>query len=142
MVVVADAAMLSEANVKALGEAGYGFIIANRVGKMPHGLMAKIDAEGNNFANGQTFTVEEKIRKNSARAWRTVYHFSWKRYYRDQQNLNKQAQRAWDQADGRRPVKRDRFVKVSAANVSVNEDQLTTARKLQGIKGVCHQHRS
>lgn len=135
MVVVADAAMLSEANVKALDEAGYGFIIANRIGKMPHGLMAKIDAEGNNFANGQTFTVEEKIRKNSPRAWRTVYHFSWKRYYRDQQNLNKQAQRAWDQADGRRPVKRDRFVKVSAANVSVNEDQLATARKLQGIKG-------
>lgn len=135
MVVVADAAMLSEANVKALDEAGYGFIIANRIGKMPYGLMARIDAEGNNFQDGETFTVEEKIRKNSSRAWRTVYHYSWRRYYRDQQSLHKQAQRAWDQAEGRRPVKRDRFVKVSAANLSVNEEQLATARKLQGIKG-------
>lgn len=37
MVVVADAAMLSEANVKALDEADYGFIIATASARCPTG---------------------------------------------------------------------------------------------------------
>src|SRR5699024_7716448 len=40
IVVVADAGMLSYANCVALEQAGYQFIIASRVGKMPKGLQA------------------------------------------------------------------------------------------------------
>ncbi|MGO1550411.1 MAG: hypothetical protein ACTHWO_11460 [Nesterenkonia sp.] len=67
--------------------------------------------------------------------WRTVYHFSWKRYYRDQQNLNKQIFRAQDIAAGKRAIAKARFVTIQGKDIGINEADIERAKKLLGIKG-------
>ena len=135
IVVVADAGMLSQANCEALQDAGYQFIIASKVGKMPKGLKAHLEAVGDPVENGWTTSISEKLRTNSTKQWRTVYHFSWKRYYRDQQNLNKQIFRAQDIAAGKRAIAKARFVTIQGKDIGINEADIERAKKLLGIKG-------
>jgi hypothetical protein len=54
MVVVADAGMLSAANLNALEDAGFSFIVGSRISKAPYDLAEHFERHGNHFTDGQT----------------------------------------------------------------------------------------
>lgn len=56
LVVVADAGMLSAANLNALEDAGFSFIVGSRITKAPYDLAAHFERHGNHFADGQEST--------------------------------------------------------------------------------------
>jgi len=53
-VVVADAGMLSAANLLALEQAGFRFIVGSKTSKAPYDLTAHFQRYGNAFDDGQT----------------------------------------------------------------------------------------
>lgn len=136
IVVVADAGMLSYANCVALEAAGYQFIIASRVGKMPKGLQAHLDTlDKQQMTNGWTMSIQEQLRADSPKTWRTVYQFTTKRFNKDRRTLDKQIAKAQDIADGKRSMAKARFVSINGKNVGINQADIDRARTLQGIKG-------
>ncbi len=50
---VADAGMLSAANLNAIEDAGFSFIVGSRISKAPYDLAAHFERHGNDFADGQ-----------------------------------------------------------------------------------------
>ncbi len=136
LVVVADAGMLSAANLNAVEDAGFRFIVGSRTSSAPHDLTPHFERHGNAFADGQIIeTVRTMGTGAKARQRRVVWHYSFKRDKRDNLTLNKQIERAEKIADGSRPAKRDRFVTIDGKSVGVNWAQIEKARTWQGLKG-------
>ena len=153
MVVVADAGMLSTANLEAIDEAGLRFIVGSRVTKAPHDLAKHFHWHGTAFADGQvidTITTrrgapDPKRIKSRAEpiwdpeehpnAWRAVWQYSRKRAVRDGQTLTAQENRAVDIIEGHKPAKKARFVKTSGQQASLDTVSLDRARALVGLKG-------
>ena len=71
----------------------------------------------------------------NARQRRVVYHYSAKRDRRDNHTLDKQVERAQKIADGKRPLKKDRFVKLTGTRPAVDQVLVDRARQLAGLKG-------
>ncbi|MEZ5212116.1 IS1634 family transposase [Gordonia sp. PP30] len=135
VVVVADAGMLSAANLNALEEAGFDFIVGSRTGSAPRDLADHYDRVGNFFADGATVeTTREMGTGQAKRTRRVVWHYSRARERRDNITLNKQIERAQDIAEGRRPPKKDRFVSLGT-RPGVNWDAVEKAREYLGLKG-------
>jgi hypothetical protein len=136
IVVVADAGMLSAANLLALEQAGFNFIVGSKVSKAPYDLADHLERHGNAFDDGQTIeTTRVMGTGKDARTRRVVYHWSFKRYRHDIQAINAMLERAEAVADGKRPMKKDRFVKVTDADRSVDWDLVKRAQSLAGLKG-------
>lgn len=136
LVVVADAGMLSAANLNALEDAGFSFIVGSRISKAPYDLAEHFTAHGNALHDGETLESKRVMGVGAnARQRRVVYHYSGKRDRRDNHTLAKQIERAEKVADGRRPLKRDRFVKLTGTHRGVDWDLVDRARQLAGLKG-------
>ncbi len=136
LVVVADAGMLSAANLNAVEDAGFRFIVGSRTSSAPHDLTPHFERHGNAFVDGQIIeTVRTMGVGAKARERRVVWHYSFKRDKRDNITLNKQIERAEKIADGSRPAKRDRFVTIDGKSVGVNWPQIEKARGWLGLKG-------
>lgn len=136
LVVVADAGMLSAANLNALEDAGFSFIVGSRISKAPYDLAAHFERHGNHFADGQTLESTRSMGAGSnARDRRVVYHYSFACEKRDNYTLNKQIEKAEKVANGQRPLKRDRFVKLAGKKPGVDWDLVDRARQLLGLKG-------
>src|SRR3954447_13740162 len=54
IIVVADAGMLSAANLLALEQAGFRFIVGSKISKAPYDLADHLERHGNAFDDGQT----------------------------------------------------------------------------------------
>lgn len=136
MVVVADAGMLSAANLNAIEDAGFSFIVGSRITKAPYDLADHFERHGNNFADGQTLESTRSMGAGvKARDRRVVYQYSFKREKRDNYTLNKQIEKAEKVANGQRPLRRDRFVKLAGKKPGVDWDLVERARQLLGLKG-------
>ncbi len=153
MVVVADAGMLSAANLDAINEAGLRFIVGSRVTRAPHDLAKHFHWHGTAFTDGQVIdtitqkrTVPDpdrlKTRKEPVwdpqqhpQAWRAVWQYSHKRAARDRKTLAAQRERAVAIVDGVRPAKKARFVKTTGQTASLDEASLQRATDLVGLKG-------
>jgi hypothetical protein len=110
--VVADAGMLSAANLAALDAAGYKFIVGSRVTKAPIDLQSHFRWHGDAFTDGQVSdTVTPKTGPNTDNdhltraepvwgaathptSWRAVWAYSTKRGVRDNKTLTAQENRA------------------------------------------------
>jgi transposase len=136
MVVVADAGMLSAGNLNALEDAGFGFIVGSRISKAPYDLAEHFERHGDYFTDGQILESTRVMGTGSdARSRRVVYQYSFKRQQRDNRAINKMVERAEKVADGTRPLKKDRFVKLDGADRGVDWDLVDRARQLAGLKG-------
>ena len=129
MVVVADAGMLSAANLDDLDEEGLGFIVGSRVTKAPVDLESHFRWHGDAFSDGQVIdTLTPKTGKNKdndpalraepawdredhPKSWRAVWAFSAKRFARDNRTLTAQENRARDVISGAKSARAPRFVK-------------------------------
>ena len=136
MVVVADAGMLSAANLNALEDAGFSFIVGSRISKAPYDLAAHFERHGNAFDDGQ-FLESTRVMGTgkAARSRRVVYHYLFARHKRDDRAINAMVDRAEKVAAGTRPLKKDRFVRIDAAGKGVDWDLVERARQLAGLKG-------
>jgi len=136
LVVVADAGMLSAANLDALEDADLWFIVGSRISKAPYDLADHFSRHGNYFTDGQ---VVESARMmgtgKQARERRVVYQYRFASDKRDQQAINAQVAPAEKVADGTPPVKKDRFVRLDGADKGVDWDLVQRARDLAGLKG-------
>lgn len=153
MVVVADAGMLSAANLKAIDDAGLRFIVGSRVMKAPHDLAKHFHWHGDAFTDAQiidTITMRRtapdpdriKTRKEPVwdpaqhpAAWRAIWQYSRKRAVRHGHTLTAQQNRAQAIVDGAKPAKKARFVKTSGQNSTLDTKSLERVRALAGLKG-------
>jgi Transposase DDE domain len=136
LVVVADAGMLSAANLNALEDAGFGFIVGSRISKAPYDLAEHFDRHGTYFRDGQILESARVMGIGAAaRERRIVYQYRFDRAKRDDRAINAMVERAEKVATGTRPLKRDRFVKVRGADKAVDWALVDRARQLAGLKG-------
>ena len=153
MVVVADAGMLSAANLSALDQAGYRFIVGSRQTKAPIDLESHFRWHGDAFSDGQLIdTVTPRIGRNEDNdplkraepiwdpeqhpgSWRAVWAYSSKRSARDNKTLTAQENRARAVVAGENQARKPRFVKTGNAGLALDETALARARRLAGLKG-------
>jgi hypothetical protein len=136
VVVVADAGMLSAANLVALEEAGFAFIVGSKPSSAADDLADHFHRHGNAFTDRQTVEAKRTMGIGTqARERRVVYEYSFKRSQHDNRAINKMIERAEAVAAGTRPLKKDRFVKITDAVKGVDWDLVERARYLAGLKG-------
>lgn len=136
MVVVADAGMLSAANLNALEDAGFLFIVGSRLTKAPYDLADHFARHGDYFEDGQILESTRVMGTGRAgRERRVVYQWSFKRYQRDNKTINLQIARAEKVAQGKTSLKTARFLKVGGAKKELNQATIDRARQLAGLKG-------
>lgn len=136
LVVVADAGMLSAANLNALEDAGFFFIVGSRISKAPYDLAEHFDRNGDHFADGQILESARVMGTGkAARTRRVVYQYSFQRSKRDNRAINAMVERAEKVASGQRPAKKDRFVSLDGVTKGVNWQLVERARQLAGLKG-------
>jgi hypothetical protein len=155
-VIVADAGMLSAANLKALDEANLRFIVGSRTTRAPGDLESHFHWHGDAFTDGQvidTITPKTgrggKAHPNSTAlraepvwdpaehpgSWRAVWAYSAKRAARDRKTLALQEERAREVVAGERAARAPRFVKTSNGARTLDDVSLARARRLVGLKG-------
>ena len=124
---VADAAMVSEANRKAIEAAGLSFILGAKIPDVPHdaaadGYLGRAAVAQNHphrqIPDGHVFTQPWPAGPNDAR--------------RDCQLSESSTTKA---VAGKAPVKRNRFITVTGGTKKVNRPLEAKARALAGIKG-------
>jgi len=136
VIVVADAGMLSAANLLGLEDAGFRFIVGSKSSKAPYDLADHLQRHGNAFDDGQTLeTTRTMGTGKKARDRRVVWQWSFKRYRHDIQAINAMVDRAEAVAAGKRAVKKDRFVRLTDAAPAVDWDLVKRAQNLAGLKG-------
>jgi Transposase DDE domain len=153
MVVVADAGMLSAANLAALDAAGYKFIVGSRQTKAPIDLESHFRWHGDAFTDGQTIdTLTPKIGRNTDNdplkraepvwdpaahpsSWRAVWAYSTRRAVHDNKTLTAQENRARAVVAGDTTARKPRFVKTAKSGYALDETALARARSLTGLKG-------
>src|SRR3954468_15024628 len=136
IIVVADAGMLSAANLLALEQAGFWFIVGSKTSKAPYDLVAHFERHGNAFDDGQTIMTSRVMGTGKhARSRRVVWQYSFTRYRHDIQAINAMIDRAEAGTAGKRPLKRDRFIKVTDAEPVVDWDLVDRAQQVAGLKG-------
>ncbi|GAA3680391.1 IS1634 family transposase [Yimella lutea] len=154
--IVADAGMLSAANLTALDQAGLRFIVGSRVTKAPADLESHFRWHGEAFTDGQIIdTITPRTATQAARAvndpriktepvwdpdlhdqsWRAVWAYSAKRAARDSKTLTLQENRAIAVIQGEKAARTPRFVKTTNGTRSLDEASLARARRLVGLKG-------
>lgn len=156
MVIVADAGMLSAANLRELDAADLRFIVGSRVTKAPNDLASHFRWHGDAFTDAQvidTITPRVSTAKttniNDAKkraepvwdstahetSWRAVWAYSAKRAARDGKTLTAQENRAKAVIAGEKTARTPRFVKTKNGAASLDEAALARARRLVGLKG-------
>lgn len=153
LVVVADAGMLSAANLTTLDEAGHRFIVGSKTTKAPIDLASHFHWHGDAFTDGQVIdTLTPKIGKNTANdialraepiwdktehpeSWRAVWGYSAARFARDNKALTAQENRARAVIAGEKAARTPRFVKTSNGDRILDQAALARARRLAGLRG-------
>ena len=136
LVVVADAGMLSAANLLALEQAGFGFIVGSKATSAAGDLADHFRRHGNAFTDGQIIETTRRMGTGKdARERRVVYQYLFKRSQQDRRAINKMIERAEAVAAGTRPLKKDRFVTITGAAKGVDWALVERARYLSGLKG-------
>ena len=136
MVVVADAGMLSAANVNALEDAGFSFIVGSRISKAPYDLAEHFHRHGDYFADAQILESTRVMGTGkAARPRRVVYQYKFKRYQHDNRAINAMVERAEKITTGATAMAKARFLKVTGATNELDQALIDRARQLAGLKG-------
>jgi mRNA-degrading endonuclease RelE of RelBE toxin-antitoxin system len=124
--IVADAAMLSAANLATLTEAGYTYIVGSRLHKVPYDI-AEYQKSGE-LVDKQVITVRQE-------GYRIIYQYRVKRAAIDLRNIEKQVTKARKVLKGQIPAHRTKFLSVTSKSKQLNQKLIDKAKALAGIKG-------
>jgi transposase len=125
--VVADAAMISTANVNALKEAQVNYIVGARLANLSTQLLKEVE---------EKLTREDgySIRLNTPNG-DIICSFSTKRYKKDKYELEKQIDKAKKLLTQPSKISKIKFIKTQDDAALLNEDLIEKSKKLLGIKG-------
>ncbi|WP_440713402.1 IS1634 family transposase [Gordonia sp. FQ] len=135
--VVADAGMISAANMTAIEKANLSFILGERMPTVPYHLQKwHTDHPGQDPPDGLVLTERRPANdKTSYTRDRVVYYvYSADRARRSRRGIDEQIAKAEKAVAGKIPVKRNRFVKLTGASKSVNRELEAKNRILAGWK--------
>lgn len=125
--VVADAAMISTANVEALQKAKINYIVGARLGNVSGELIKEID---------------KKLKREDGNSIRLktdngflICSFSKQRYKKDKYEMEKQIEKAKTLLSQPSKVRNVKFVKSENANSKLNEELIEKTTTLLGVKG-------
>ncbi len=133
-VIVADAAMLSKANMQQLEEEGYRYIVGARLANAAARFIDLIHSElPRDDKTLRRFDYDHVVKQASM-----VCEFSEARYRKDKREFDKQVKRALALLERNEPGRRAKFVKKSEGKDKpfiFDTELQTKAEKLLGIKG-------
>ena len=136
IVVVADAGMLSAGNLNGLEDAGFNFIVGSRITKAPYDLAEHFERHGTYFTDGQILESSRRMGTGkAARDRRVIYQWKFKREKHDNKAINAMIERAEKIADGRAPLRKARFLKLTDLTAELDQATIDRARQLAGLKG-------
>ena len=135
--VVADAGMVSDANQKAIEDAGLSFILGARIPQVPYPVAQwRREHPGEQIGDGQVFTLRWPALEGSGRRDQVIYYqYKADRARRTLRGIDEQVTKAEQAVAGKMPVKRNRFVQLSGGTRKVNRELEDKARALAGLKG-------
>jgi hypothetical protein len=136
VVVVADAGMVSQANMKAIEADGLSFILGARIPHVPYVIEKWYkDNPGEQIPDGHVFTQPWPAGPTDQRKDQ-VYYYQYKhdRARRTLKGIDEQVSKAEKAVAGQIAIKRNRFVRLTGATKSVNRELEAKARALAGIK--------
>jgi hypothetical protein len=137
VVIVADAGMISEKNMKAIEAEGLSFILGMRIPEVPYVISEwQREHPGQPIPDGHVFVQPWPAgptdkRRNQVR----YYQYKHDRARRTLKGIDEQVRKAEQAVAGKTAVKRNRFVTLTEATKSVNRELEAKARALAGIKG-------
>ncbi len=136
VIVVADAGMMSEANLKDIEDAGWSFIIAGKLPEVPYKVRRWLaDHPGQAPADQMVLSQTTFMGPNAdQRQRRTYYQYRADRARRTLHGIDTQVAKAEQAIAGKTAVKRNRFVHLVGGTRSLNRDLETKARTLAGWK--------
>lgn len=125
--IVADAAMISTANISALQAANIHYIVGARLGSIPTQLLNNID---------QSLPREDGriIRLKTDNGY-LICSFSKQRYKKDKYEMEKQIEKAKLLLGQPSKTSKVKFIKTEEAKTSLNQELIDKSTKLLGIKG-------
>ncbi|WP_290514622.1 IS1634 family transposase [Aeromicrobium sp.] len=137
--VVADAGMFSEANREAIEDAGLSYIIGARIPEEPFQVKKwRADHPGVDIADGQVFTQPWPavgVAKAAGRRDKVTYiRYKADSARRSLHGIDTQIAKAERAVAGKEPVKRNRFVKLTGGDKTINRELEAKARSVAGLK--------
>ena len=137
--VVADAGMVSEANRNAIEDAKLSYIIGERIPEIPYQVKKwRTDHPHDQIPDGHVFTQPwpaTEAQKAKGRRDKVVYYqYRADRARRTLRGIDEQVAKAEKAVAGKVAVKRNRFVKLTGGDKSVNRELEGKARGLAGLK--------
>jgi hypothetical protein len=135
--VVADAGMISDANMKAIEAAGLSFILGMKVPDVPYVVdLWRREHPGEEIPDGHVFTQPWPAGPKDRRRDQVIYYqYRADRARRTLHGIDEQVAKAAMAVAGLAPVRRNRFIQLEGAVKSVNRGLEEKARTLAGIKG-------
>jgi transposase len=134
--VVADAGMMSEANLADVENAGWSFIVGGRLPEVPYVIAQwRRQNPGAEPVDG-TVLAQPVIMgpKADQRRRTTYYQYKSDRARRSLHGIDQQVAKAEKAVAGQAPLKRNRFVTIDGGTRSINRDLEAKARALAGWK--------
>ncbi len=125
--VVADAAMISNENIKELKSCGIHYIVGARLGNLPQAVFDELDAKIKR-EDGRT------IRLHTDKGY-LICSFSNKRYKKDLYEMEKHILKAQSIIKSPSKNTKSKFIKAHNEKLRLNEELIIKATKLLGIKG-------
>jgi hypothetical protein len=135
--VVADAGLLSEANLAAIEDAGLRFIVGARIPDVPYQVKKWRQAHPDEpIEDGHVFTQPTVMGTKPDQRKRTIfYQYRTDRAKRTMKGIDQQIAKAEKAVKGQAAIKRNRFVQITGATKTINRDLEAKARALAGLKG-------
>lgn len=125
--VVADAAMISAENTRALKENRINYIVGARLGNLPNEVIAEIDSRISR-EDGKTIRLQ-------ADNGYLICSYSTKRYRKDKYEMEKQIEKAKHIIANPSQNRKLKFTKSNKENIELNQKLIDKTQKILGIKG-------
>lgn len=137
VIVVADAGMLSDSNLKALAGAGLRFIIGQKIPQIPYVIEQWMKNHPGQKPDDQLVLSQPWARGPvGAQKPETIYYqYRADRARRCLKGIDEQVRKAEAAIAGKAAVKRNRFIQLVGAKKSLNVELEAKARALAGWKG-------
>jgi transposase len=125
--VVADAAMISAANIQALKQANIHYIVGARLGNVPGSTLACIDK----YLVRQNGCTTRMNTENGS----LICSYSEQRFKKDQYEMEKQLETAQALLDQPAKIKKAKFIVTKEEKIALNNELIEKTKKLLGVKG-------
>ena len=134
--VVADAGMMSEANLKDIEDAGWNFIVGGKLPDIPYQITQWHRDHPDTEVPDQLILTQPTVMgpKADQRKRTTYYQYRADRARRSLHGIDTQIEKAEKAVAGREPIKRNRFITLTGGTRTVNRDLETKVRALAGWK--------